>query len=316
MIDVERIQNGGIKSVLIATFVVATALMFLWPGVVAQSEDPGVQRGLPERGDCGKVFEVSLEVSTPDDTDAWFVVEELPEVARFHDVDPAYNGDYDEERHRITWVSTNGDSATLTYSLVVDAEPGDEHLLAFTGEYRFDPHMDERLDSTGNQDLLIECIDLPGEEGTSQMVRSLPASARCGDTVEVTITVQATASTRAWALEEVPPEDAQVLDWTRDLHGDYNEETHLLKWLSLKANSTVLTYEFTIPEEVDGGSVLMFGSEKRFMPPQEGADEVLGDDQIKVVCGNWRTFVLGGGVAATALGLGLLVWRVRRPGLL
>ncbi len=289
-----------------------TALLFVMPGAIGQGDDPGVWRDLPEIGACGAEIQVSLYVEVPEGTESWLVEEKLPEGVSASNVESAYNGEYESENNRITWVSTNGASTALTYNLTISEDLEQDAVLEFSGEYRFHPHMDERAATIGNQAFSIECIEAAPEADPASMTRTLPATAKCGETVTVTVVVETTETIMGWALEETPHETADVLDWTRTYDGDYKDETHSLKWFSLPANATVLTYEFKIPKDTEAGTVLEFTGEQIFIPAHQDGTEVLGDDKLTVQCTKLNPMVVGGGlggVAAVALGAGLLVYR-------
>lgn len=271
----------------ILLFVLLIGSLTTLPLALADTEgsEPGVKRSLPERGFCGRASTVTLTIEPPQRTDSWLLVEDIPEALTVSDVDRSNNGAYNESRHRIEWVSTNGLPATHTYNVTIPEDAEDSTVFEFRGEFRFYPMMDERTEVLGRIGLNVDCVDEPPEVEGGAVMRSLPESARCGDIVPVSLSVDPGTGHGAWFLDEGPPKGFTVDGFDPIHNGDYGDETHRLKWISLRAAEADLGYNLSIPADAEKG-MLTFTGTYVLTPGMQQPAQIQGDDTLRVTCGS------------------------------
>ncbi len=124
---------------------------------VLAEEEGVVTRSLPANVDCdaGATFTVTLTVTPFDGTSSWVLDEQPPEDADVSDVDSDNSGEYNEDQNAVKWISLNGNAATHSYNVTVPAGTSQGEVLDFSGEFRFNPEMDERAPVVG--DTSVDC---------------------------------------------------------------------------------------------------------------------------------------------------------------
>lgn len=131
----------------------------------------------------------------------------------------------------------------------------------------------------------VLAIAHPSSAQGADVLRVLPDTARCGETVQVTLEVSPPSTTDAWILDEVPPEDATVSDVDSRNMGEQVDSGHI-KWVSTSGEPATHTYNVTLPSEMEDGEVLTFAGEYRFDPGMDQRADIGGETDLAVTCGS------------------------------
>ncbi len=127
--------------------------------------------------------------------------------------------------------------------------------------------------------VLLPIVSLvSAQESEPGVVRTLPSEADCGSTFTVTLVVDPVDGTTAWIIEESPPQGVTI-----DSNA-YNEDNHLVKWVSIDGNAATHTYDVILGEDLADGTVLTFSGGYRFDPSMDEQAEITGDTQVTVSC--------------------------------